>query len=225
LTTPIISMSSLVPGLPPNPTRRPSALMVPKYLLANFSLMIALVGDQSPSSVRNGRSREAIGASLDKGDYAIIRELQRDSRQSAFALALLCVLWQPVDATPLTLGQEFSGYAQQINNGLERIVLTLPRLSELALGGTAVGTGLNTKKGYAVKVARKISEIRDRFKEESEKQLASRKANRGYDYDSMIAFTDYLTTLKFEDVYGDWAVPSTMPFMGGSGGEACQRKQ
>jgi len=64
-----------------------------------------------------------------------------------------------MDATPLTLGQEFSGYAQQINNSLERVVLTLPRLSELALGGTAVGTGLNTKKSYAVRVARHISDI------------------------------------------------------------------
>jgi len=64
-----------------------------------------------------------------------------------------------MDATPLTLGQEFSGYAQQVNNGLERVVLTLPRLSELALGGAAVGTGLNTKKGYAGKAAKRISEI------------------------------------------------------------------
>ena len=64
-----------------------------------------------------------------------------------------------MDATPLTLGQEFSAYAQQINNCLERIVLTLPRLSELALGGTAVGTGLNTKKGFAKHVAKKIGEI------------------------------------------------------------------
>ena len=64
-----------------------------------------------------------------------------------------------MDATPLTLGQEFTGYAQQINNGLERVVLTLPRLSELALGGTAVGTGLNTRKGYAAEVARRVSEI------------------------------------------------------------------
>ncbi len=64
-----------------------------------------------------------------------------------------------MDATPLTLGQEFSGYSQQINNGLERIVLTLPRLSELALGGTAVGTGLNTKKSYANRAARRIGEI------------------------------------------------------------------
>ena len=64
-----------------------------------------------------------------------------------------------MDATPLTLGQEFSGYAQQINNGLERVVLTLPRLSELALGGTAVGTGLNTNKGYAAQAARRVAEI------------------------------------------------------------------
>ena len=64
-----------------------------------------------------------------------------------------------MDATPLTLGQEFSGYAQQINNALERVVLTLPRLSELALGGTAVGAGLNTPPGYAVDVAKRIGEI------------------------------------------------------------------
>ena len=64
-----------------------------------------------------------------------------------------------MDATPLTLGQEFSGYAQQVNNGLERIVLALPRLSELAAGGTAVGTGLNTKKGYSGDIVRRISEI------------------------------------------------------------------
>src|SRR5689334_3224071 len=58
-----------------------------------------------------------------------------------------------MDATPLTLGQEFSGYVQQLTNDIERIESTLPKLSELALGGTAVGTGLNTKKGYDVKVA------------------------------------------------------------------------
>ncbi|MEJ2105314.1 MAG: lyase family protein, partial [Ignavibacteriaceae bacterium] len=49
-----------------------------------------------------------------------------------------------MDAVPLTLGQEFGGYAQQLTNGLERINAALPRLYELALGGTAVGTGLNT---------------------------------------------------------------------------------
>ena len=55
-----------------------------------------------------------------------------------------------MDATPLTLGQEFSGYVQQLTNGLERIDASLPRLYELALGGTAVGTGLNTHPDFAV---------------------------------------------------------------------------
>ena len=63
------------------------------------------------------------------------------------------------DATPLTLGQEFSGYAQQIENGIERIEQTLPKLMELAQGGTAVGTGLNAPVGFAEKVAAKIAEI------------------------------------------------------------------
>ena len=64
-----------------------------------------------------------------------------------------------MDATPLTLGQEFSGYAQQLTNGIERINGAVPHLAQLALGGTAVGTGLNTKKGYDVKVAAKIAEL------------------------------------------------------------------
>lgn len=63
------------------------------------------------------------------------------------------------DATPLTLGQEFSGYTQQLSYGLERIESTLPRLSLLAQGGTAVGTGLNTKKGWDTEMARTISQI------------------------------------------------------------------
>ncbi|MDD4514497.1 class II fumarate hydratase [Massilibacteroides sp.] len=61
------------------------------------------------------------------------------------------------DATPLTLGQEFSGYAAQVGYALQAIKKTLDHLSELALGGTAVGTGLNTPKGYDVKVAEYIS--------------------------------------------------------------------
>ncbi len=64
-----------------------------------------------------------------------------------------------MDAVPLTLGQEFSGYVQQLTNGLARIQGCLPRLSELALGGTAVGTGLNTHPGFAELAAKKISEI------------------------------------------------------------------
>ncbi len=63
------------------------------------------------------------------------------------------------DATPLTLGQEFSGYAKQLENGIARIELTLPGLMELAQGGTAVGTGLASPKGFDVKVAERIAEI------------------------------------------------------------------
>src|SRR6202789_2396243 len=63
------------------------------------------------------------------------------------------------DATPLTLGQEFSGYTQQVQNGLYRIEMSLPMLMQLAQGGTAVGTGLNAPVGFAEKVAAKIAEI------------------------------------------------------------------
>lgn len=64
-----------------------------------------------------------------------------------------------MDAVPLTLGQEFSGYVQMLTNGLERIDAALPRLYELALGGTAVGTGLNTHPKFAELSAKKIAEI------------------------------------------------------------------
>src|SRR5690554_2863086 len=64
-----------------------------------------------------------------------------------------------MDATPLTLGQEFSGYVAQLDHGLRALKNTLPHLAELALGGTAVGTGLNTPKGYDQKVAEYISEF------------------------------------------------------------------
>jgi fumarate hydratase class II len=64
-----------------------------------------------------------------------------------------------MDATPLTLGQEFSGYASQLDHGIKAIKNTLPHLSELALGGTAVGTGINTPKGYAKNVAETIAEL------------------------------------------------------------------
>ena len=59
----------------------------------------------------------------------------------------------------MTLGQEFSGYVTQVANGIERVKGVLPRLSKLAQGGTAVGTGLNTKKGFDVKVAEEVSKV------------------------------------------------------------------
>ena len=64
-----------------------------------------------------------------------------------------------MDATPLTLGQELSGYLAQLNYGLKAIKNTLPHLSELALGGTAVGTGINTPEGYSENVARHIAQL------------------------------------------------------------------
>ncbi len=64
-----------------------------------------------------------------------------------------------MDATPLTVGQEFSGYASQLDHGLRAIRNTLPHLAELALGGTAVGTGINTPPGYAANVAAKIAQL------------------------------------------------------------------
>lgn len=64
-----------------------------------------------------------------------------------------------MDATPLSLGQEFSGYVSQLDHALEHILNGLPHLQELAIGGTAVGTGVNTAPGFAKKVAREISNI------------------------------------------------------------------
>jgi fumarate hydratase class II len=64
-----------------------------------------------------------------------------------------------MDATPLTLGQEISGYASQLKHGLKAIHNTLDHLSELALGGTAVGTGINTPKGYSENVAKHIANL------------------------------------------------------------------
>ena len=64
-----------------------------------------------------------------------------------------------MDATPLTLGQEISGYASQLKHGLKAIHNTLEHLSELALGGTAVGTGINTPKGYSENVAKHIAKL------------------------------------------------------------------
>ena len=62
-----------------------------------------------------------------------------------------------MDATPLTLGQEFSGYSTQLKNSVQRIKNTLPHLHQLALGGTAVGTGLNTHRDFPAKAAAQIA--------------------------------------------------------------------
>jgi fumarate hydratase class II len=78
-------------------------------------------------------------------------------KQKEFSLIVKIGRTHLMDATPLTLGQEFSGYATQLKHSLTRVKNTLPHLHELALGGTAVGTGLNTHKDFAVKAAAAIA--------------------------------------------------------------------
>src|SRR5438552_13507571 len=84
-------------------------------------------------------------------------ELKRKTK--AFASIVKIGRTHTQDATPLTLGQEFSGYAAQVANGIKRIEATLPDLMQLAQGGTAVGTGLNAPKGFAERIAARIAEI------------------------------------------------------------------
>ena len=82
-----------------------------------------------------------------------------DAKSKAFANIVKIGRTHLQDATPLTLGQEISGWVSQIDHGLAAVEATMPQLQELALGGTAVGTGLNTHPRYAAEVAAKISEL------------------------------------------------------------------
>lgn len=82
-----------------------------------------------------------------------------NSKSEAFANIVKIGRTHLMDATPLTLGQEFSGYVAQLNYGLKALRNTLDHLSELALGGTAVGTGINTPKGYSEEVANYIAQF------------------------------------------------------------------
>jgi fumarate hydratase class II len=84
-----------------------------------------------------------------------------DEKAKAFASIVKIGRTHLQDATPITLGQEFSGYAKQIEYGIIRVQNTLPRITELAQGGTAVGTGINCKVGFAEKFAQNISKITD----------------------------------------------------------------
>jgi fumarate hydratase class II len=98
---------------------------------------------------------------------AVVNELVPALEHLTAALREKAAAWADVvksgrthlmDATPVTLGQEFSGYAQQVSNGVERLTATLPRLAELPLGGTAVGTGVNTPPGFAAAVIGRLAE-------------------------------------------------------------------
>jgi len=82
-----------------------------------------------------------------------------DNKAKAFADVIKIGRTHLMDATPLTLGQEFSGYVSQLDHGIRALENTLPHLAELALGGTAVGTGINTPEGYADKVAGHIADL------------------------------------------------------------------
>lgn len=90
-----------------------------------------------------------------------LRELHEAlaAKQAAFQDIIKIGRTHLQDATPLTLGQEFSGYVTQLERGIVRVETTLKHLSQLAQGGTAVGTGLNTRAGFDVKVAAAISNI------------------------------------------------------------------
>ncbi len=90
-----------------------------------------------------------------------VKQLQKTLEQKAEEFKNIVKIGRThlMDATPLTLGQEISGYAAQLKYGIKALENTLPHLSELALGGTAVGTGLNTPEGYDVKVAEYIAEF------------------------------------------------------------------
>lgn len=82
-----------------------------------------------------------------------------DKKAKAFADIIKIGRTHLQDATPVTLGQEFSGYAHQVAMGIKRVELALPRILELAQGGTAVGTGINSKKGFDVLFAKKVAEL------------------------------------------------------------------
>lgn len=92
-----------------------------------------------------------------------LKELREELKRKAEAFKDVIKIGRThfMDATPLTLGQEFSGYFTQVDHSIEAIEHTLEHLKELALGGTAVGTGLNTPDGYDTLVAKKIAELTD----------------------------------------------------------------
>ncbi len=112
--------------------------------------------DTFPTAMHIAAYKKLVGHTIPKVE--ILRNtLDKKSKEMMEVVKIGRTHW--MDATPLTLGQEFSGYVAQINHGLKALKNTLQHLSELALGGTAVGTGLNTPKGYAVEVAGQIAQL------------------------------------------------------------------
>ena len=112
--------------------------------------------DTYPTAMHIACAEEAAGALLPALKHL---EVHLTAKEKAFAHIIKIGRTHTQDATPLTLGQEFGGYRQQLTNGIARITQTLPGLYELAQGGTAVGTGLNAPVGFAEKVAAQITAI------------------------------------------------------------------
>jgi fumarate hydratase class II len=111
--------------------------------------------DVFPSSIHLAATEAVVGELVPALEHltAALRE-----KAAAWADVVKSGRTHLMDATPVTLGQEFSGYAQQVSNGIERLNSTLPRLAELPLGGTAVGTGVNTPPGFAAAVIGRLAE-------------------------------------------------------------------
>ena len=110
--------------------------------------------DTFPTAMHIAGYKMIVGKTI-PGIRRLRDELRRKSEGMEKVVKIGRTHW--MDATPLTLGQEFSGYVSQLDHGIKAIENTLPHLAELALGGTAVGTGLNAPKGYAEKVAETIA--------------------------------------------------------------------
>ena len=124
--------------------------------------------DVFPSAIHLAATRE-LSKDLIPALERLAKELRRKQRQ--FKNVVKAGRTHLMDATPVTLGQEFGGYAQAIENDIERVVAVLPRVGELPLGGTAVGTGINCPRGFAKRAIAKIAtdmqlpltEARDHF--------------------------------------------------------------
>ena len=111
--------------------------------------------DVFPSAIHVAAARLIVGELIPSLKH-LARALR--GREKAFKAVVKSGRTHLMDATPVTLGQEFGGYAAAIEHGVERLEACLPRVSELPLGGTAVGTGLNAPKGFARGVIRRLSE-------------------------------------------------------------------
>lgn len=113
-----------------------------------------------------------------------------DAKAKEFAGVVKSGRTHLMDATPITLGQEFSGYAAQVSKGIERVEAALPRLAELPLGGTAVGTGINTPAGFSARVIELIAEHTGLPLREADNHFEAQAAQ-----DSLVEFSGAMRTV------------------------------